>query len=255
MTAPAENSVKLATAIYLKSPTNISTPALLSDFGRRWPAQTIDVPGEQQGATRLSVNGFRFTIESRNAAIPEGVTEEALPARHWPEAQDEIRTSLAHLFVYSMARREETLNVASALTKLVASLLSVSPSVGVLWLNGPVLNSASSFVGIATQMADLQSLPLILWIAAHWNAKEHLIYTKGMSQFGAPEILIAQQKELSSSVVAYVFDLADYLIASGKVLLDGETVDGPDGGALMVKNMRAKDNGRRGVFLVPLTPN
>jgi hypothetical protein len=74
-----------------------------------------------------------------------------------------------------------------------------------------------------------------------------------MLQFEAPEILLAHQKRPSPELVEYLFEVANYVLTSGKELLDGETIGGP-GGVLRIDSVRGSDPGRRALVLVPMRP-
>jgi len=74
-----------------------------------------------------------------------------------------------------------------------------------------------------------------------------------MLQFGAPEILLAQQAHPSHEAAEHLFEIAHYVLTSGKEILDGETMDGPNG-VLRVESVYGRDRGRRALVLVPMTP-
>ena len=109
-------------------------------------------------------------------------------------------------------------------------------------------------MAIAAEILAQGQLPLILWISPQWDPKEHVLYTKGMPQFGAPEIFIGQQRELSLEMSEYLFNLANYVLTSGNALLEGETIDGP-GTTFKIEFSRGHSTGKRGLLLLPVHPN
>jgi Domain of unknown function (DUF4261) len=244
---------KLGAAIYLKTRRPLLLADFVSDFRKRWPVDPLVGEGQQGNCASFAVGHVRCAIELRYAPIPRGVTDAALPGsiRHWPQAEEELASHQAQLKIATVLERGMDLGPACALTKILVALLSVTDSIGVCWLNGPVLHSARTFIAIATEMFGVGVPPLILWVGVHWKPKEHIVHTTGMLQFEAPEILLAQQKRPSPELVEYLFEVANYVLTSGKELLDGETMDGP-GGVLRIESVRGSDPSRRALVLVPM---
>lgn len=249
-------SSKLGTAIYLKSYRPFLA-AFVSDFRRRWPNESLTEEGKDRNCAFFTTGDSQFVVELRNEAIPQGVTDAALPSaiRYWPTAETELAPHIAHLKIATTLETGKELDLARALTKMVVSILSVTDSIGVCWLNGPVLHSAQSFVAIASETFGAGVPPLMLWVGVHWKPQERLIHTKGMVQFAAPEILIMLKSEPSPVWVEYLLEVAYYAMTSGKQILDGETMDGPEG-TLTIKSIRGSDHpDRTGLILVPVQPN
>jgi len=213
--------------------------------------------GKLRNCAFFTIGDFQFVIELRDEPLPQGVTDALLPGtmRHWPTAEAELAPHLAHLKLATTIQSGKTLNAASALTKMVVSLLCVTDSIGVCWLNGPVLHPAGSFVAIASEMFGAGVPPLILWVGVHWNPEERFIHTKGMVQFDAPEIFIKLQSEPSTEWIEYIFEVAYYAMSSAKEIHDGETMDGPKG-VLRIDSIRGGDHPERtGLVLVPVQPS
>jgi hypothetical protein len=248
---------KQGAAIYLSSPRPPQMKEFASDFRTRWPGVPLKSEGQQGNCVYVGVGDSRMAVEFRPVRVPDGVTSEAAvsaQARHWPTVARDLAPHQAHLAIAASHDGGNVLNLAADLTKAVTSLLSVSDSIGVAWLNGPVVNAARDFVGIASEMFEIDALPLILWIAIAWNPEAHLVHTKGMAQFGAAELFLAEQPEPATEMVAYLFDLANYVLTSGNVLLEGETIDGPKG-VLRIQSLSGVESGKRGLMLFPVRPN
>jgi hypothetical protein len=229
----------------------------ISDFRKRWPNETLLDEGQQKNLAYFSVGDSSFAIELRYRPVPQGVTDEALPSaiRHWRSAKKDLASNLAHLAIATSLVDGKGLDSACALTRVVVALLSVTDSIGACWLNGPVLHTAESFVGIATQMFAAGVPPLILWIGVYWAEEEGTLHTKGMRQFEAPEIVIAQQAQPSPELVAYLFNVAHYVLISERPILDGETMDGPKG-VCRIETIRGGNYpDRRALLLIPVRPS
>jgi hypothetical protein len=249
-------SSKLGTAIYLKS-RGPFLAALIADFKKRWPNESLIDKGKHRNCAFFTIGDFQFVIELRDEPVPQELTDALLPGtmRHWPTAGAQLAPHVAHLKIATTLQSGNKLDAASALTKMVVSLLCVTDSIGVCWLNGPVLHPAYDFVTIANEMFGADVPPLILWVGVHWNPQERLIHTKGMAQFDSPEIFINLQSEPSPEWVEYIFEVAYYVMNSGKEIRDGETMDGPKG-VLRINSIRGGDHPERtGLVLVPVRPS
>jgi hypothetical protein len=109
------------------------------------------------------------------------------------------------------------------------------------------------FVGIAAEMCSTEALPLMLWVAALWNAKARLIHTKGMSQFDALRSFSRSTAWTLDRSGCVPFRSRQYVLTSGNLLLDGETIDGPKG-TLRIESVKSESE-KRGLMLFPMQPN
>jgi hypothetical protein len=201
--------------------------------------------GQEGNRAYFGIGECHFAVELRAARVPQPTTDAVLRMTpQWPDAEKELAPHQAHLAVSASVDHGDAVNLACEFTRLLAALASVSASIGVCWLNGPVLCSAEEFVGIAAEMLGLGTPPLMLWIAAHWKPEGQLIHTKGMSQFATADLFVAQQRERSVEMVEYLFDLAHYVLTSGKELIAGETIDGPRG-VFRIESLSGSDSRKR----------
>lgn len=94
----------------------------------------------------------------------------------------------------------ETFILASDLTKAVAALLAITDSLCVCWLNAPVLALRHDFLRIASELLRVDQPPFLLWVGMNGKPDGGLAYTRGMAQFGAPELFIGKQSTVSKEV-------------------------------------------------------
>jgi hypothetical protein len=248
---------KLGAVIYLRSRRPLQLGEFGSDLRNRWPRIVLKSEGQQGNSRYLRVGNSRLAVEFRPTRVPELVTDEAIvsaSARHWPTVAKDLKHHQAHLSIAASRDGVDGISLAADLTKVIAALESVSDSIGVAWLNGSIVNRGQDFVEIAKEMFAVGTLPLMLWIGALWDPIAHLMHTKGMSQFEAPELFLAQLPEPSTEMVEYLFELAYYVLTSGNELLDGETIDGPKG-VLRVQSLAPVESGKRGLMLFPVQTN
>jgi hypothetical protein len=208
------------------------------------PARKMWGPTSSNGGPRLRFCGEAgrkchvYTLADDNSArielhpnrVPQSLIDYVVSGtRHWPDARSELAVDHAHLTVAIPLHGGVGLELARSLTRLLISILSLSDSMGVCWLNAPVLNSAKDFIDIGAEMLGVDLLPLPLWVGACWRPDERVIVSSGMTQFGLPEIQMEHDGKLSVGTIEYFYELANYVILNHDHILDGETIDGPQG--------------------------
>jgi Domain of unknown function (DUF4261) len=251
-------SEKLGAVIYLRTAPPLRLAEFVSKFHERWPELPLANEGRNGNLAYFGGGDSHFAIELRHATIPQEITNSALPSRHWPDAEKDLALHAAHLKIVASPEPDGAFRLAFDLTRAIVALLDVTDPIGVCWLNSSVLNgsvvhSARDFVAIASEMLNINLPPLMLWIAVHWKPQEHVIHTAGMLQFGAPEILLAQQACPSAEMVEYLFEVAHYVLTSGKEILAGETMDGPRS-VFRIECTSGSNSQRKAVILVPVRP-
>lgn len=245
----------LGAVIYLRTAKILRLADFAAQFHQLWPGTPLVEEGKQGNAAYFSMGETHLAVEVKSTTVPQAVTDAVLDStRHWPDARKELGPHVAHVTVGSSGGGSNGLDIASHITKAIVALVRVTDSIGVCWLNGPVVHASRQFSAIAVEMFHLGRLPLMLWIAACWKPEERVIHTTGMVQFDAPEILIAKQPIRSTELIAYLFDAANYILRSGNMVVDGETMEGPNG-VLKIESVTGKDSKKRALILVPVQPN
>lgn len=246
---------KLGAAIYLRSFAPLIDASFISDFRKRWPETKCTNEGIKANHSRFGVGQSHIAIEVRRTCVPHSVTGFVLDnTLHWPTAKQDIATHEAHIAVAGSIERDDTLLLASDLTKTVVSLLAITESLCVCWLNGPVLSLRDDFMEIATELLELGQPPFMLWVGAQWTPEGGLVHTKGMPQFRAPEIFLAQQPCVSEENLNYLHHLIKDVLTSGNIFVEGQTLAGPNC-VYKIQRLEGRDSEKTGLFLVPVQPN
>jgi hypothetical protein len=256
MQNPKTGLRKLGAVIYLDrviSP--LSVEDFLLDFRRRWPQTRCEKVEEADGCTHFKIGTCDVVVQLRTVSVPDSVTNFVLDAvLHWPEAKEDLSGHEAHIAVAASIQTGDTVLLASVLTRTVVSLLTVTNSRYICWLNGPVLSLKDDFVDIASKLLELGRPPFLLWVGIGWKPEGGLVYTKGMAQFGVHEIFLAKQARLSDEIVTYLHDLVREVLASERTLAVGETIEGPNC-FYKIDKLQGPDSNKTALFLVPAQPN
>lgn len=255
MVKAGQGTRKLGVAIYLKSFAPVRIEKFVSDFRKNWPETPCKVEGEEPNVARLKIGRSHVAIELRHKCVPDSLTDSVLATTlHWPTAKQDISTHTAHLAVAASINDGESVVLASNLTKAVATLLPITDSLCVCWLNGPVLTLRDDFVSIAKELLRMDQPPFLLWVGVNWKPDGCLIHTKGMAQFGAPELFIGKQSTITEEMISYLHQLVrDFLTVENK-LVAGQTIEGPEC-VFRVEILGGGGSNKTGLLLLPVRPN
>lgn len=246
---PQHETKKVGAVIYLASNRPLHLPDFLAEFRRNWPHLSLEKTGKEPHRALFRVGHSEFALELHHERVPQQVTELVVNSTpHWPMASAALAQHQAHLSVVETAENRDVLTLACDLTKAIAALLPVTDALAVCWLNGPALNSSETFVNSARESFDTGLYPIALWVGVHWDAQAGAIQTRGMAQFGAPEIRLAQQKEAAPVMLRYMFQVAQSALASPHQIADGDIVDSPHG------QLRIKQIGLAGNMVLLFKP-
>jgi hypothetical protein len=246
---PQHEAKEVGAVIYLSTNRPLHLPDFLAEFHRSWPHLSLQKMGKEPHRALFRVGQSDFALELHHAPVPQQVTDPVVHSTlHWPMAGAALAHHQAHLSLTESSPNRDVLALACDFTKAIAALLPVTDSLAVCWLNGPALNSSETFVHGARESFATGLYPLALWVGVHWDAPADAFQTRGMAQFGAPEICLAQARDASPLMLHYVFQVAQSVLTSHHQIADGEIMDSPHG------KLRAKRIGAPGKRVLLLEP-
>lgn len=221
---------------------------------------TADVSGE----SLVSINhgdetvGFLMHVP---VPIPEREAEVNAAGNFlWPQGEEEAAAHRAHVIVTLAGKGESPVAEAMLVTRLALVALELFDGLGVYWGNASVTNSRELFEQCAREMTDTH-LPLPIWLryqpvradAADNTADspaEIGMYTLGLKQFGLMEIEIDRCGMDLGELFDFVSNLAHYLVMSGPVIKDGNTVGGSEEERILVRYRPSMIDRTRRVYKV-----
>jgi len=250
MSAESQHEAKkVGAVIYLATNRPLHLPDFLAEFHVSWPHLLLQKTGKEPHRALFRVGKSDFALELHHTPVPQEVTQPVVNSTlHWSTAGVMLARHQAHLSVAESAENSGVLSLACDLTKAIAALLPVMDSLAVCWLNGPALNSSESFVDTAREMFGTGLYPIKLWVAVRWDAQAGALHTKGMAQFGAPELCLSRQPDAAPIMVDYMFHVAQSVLTSHHSISDGVTMDSPQGKVTIEKSGAP---GRRILILAP----
>jgi len=242
---------KLSAVVYLSSNRPLHLPDFFAEFHDNWPSVSLEKTGREPHGVMFRAGRSHFALQLYHQPVPQAITEPVVNSTlHWPTAGAALSPHVAYIELSGSVSAQGALSLACDLTRAIASLLAVTDSLAVCWLNGPALNPARTFISTAREMFSTGLYPLALWAAVRSDAKARSLATHGMEQFDAPELLLTQQPDAAPLMVDYLFEVALSLLGSRPKIVEGETVDSPHG-RLKVRPGRSGQSGKKILILEP----
>lgn len=188
------------------------------------------------------------------AAIPGGEAEEHADGNFlWPNGRDEAAAHCAHVIVTNIGSNEQTpIQSAIAVSRLALVALELFDGIGVYWGNASVCNSRTVFEGFCDDISD-EHVPVPVWLRfqpVRVADDEIGLYTLGMRQFNLMDIEVDRCKMSASELFEFVSNIAHYLIQSGPVIADGNTVGGSDEDRILVRHQPSMIDEKKRVYKI-----
>lgn len=186
--------------------------------------------------------------------IPNGEAEDNAERNFlWPNGKEEAAEHRSHVIVTNVGTDEQTpIQSAITLSRLTLVALKLFDGIGVYWGNASVCNSRGVFEDFCQDMSE-EHVPVPVWLrfqlvrAARDAAG---IYTLGMQQFGLMEIEVDRCAMDFQELFEFVSNIAHYLIQSGPVIADGNTVGGNDNERIVVRHRPSMIDDSRRVYKI-----
>lgn len=212
---------------------------------------------DEAGRLLLELNGVKLTIVSVAAPIPRETWAEATAGvTLWPEAARAFELHRSHLIVAGVAigdTHRDALGAAVATTLLTAALCDDHRAIAIYWGSSSVACRPQMLIELAEAMLsapDFSRVPIDLWVRLFLTRDDggrHGAFTAGLLPFVEREIEFKPAAMPLPEVAARVLDLATYLIRSGPVIADGDTI-----GQSATEKLSARFGGPGGPGRTPL---
>lgn len=192
------------------------------------------------------------------ARVEDSIPEETLApafdgAWYWPEAPATFNRQEGHLAVIVKdVAPGSALIYSFLLTRVTHLLVEGHDALGVFWEPAGLVHSPTAFRESTLAMGE-KELPLRLWIRFQMVSNSdgtHSLYTQGLDALGLPEIEVRQSKRPPENIQGWAFNVAHYVLKSGKAIAHGETVGASETEFIRVYHLpSAIDEERRVLFL------
>ena len=185
--------------------------------------------------------------------IPGGEAEENADGNFlWPDGKEEAARHESHVIVTSIGTDDSPIEAAMTVSRLALVALEAMGGLGVYWGNAGVCNSREVFEDFCEDMSE-EHLPLAVWLRLQIfrpSEEEFGIYTLGMNQFGLMDIEVDRSSMNPQELFEFVFNIAHYLVQSGPVIADGNTVGGSEEERILVRHRKSMVDRDRRVYKI-----
>jgi hypothetical protein len=190
------------------------------------------------------------------APIPNGEAEENADRNFlWPNGKTEAAKHRSHVIVTNMGGETKSpIESAIEVTRLALVALKLFDGIGVYWGNASVCNSRKVFENFCGNISQVHA-PVPMWLRfqpVRPSDGEIGIYTIGMRQFGLMDIEVDRCKMKPQELFEFVSNIAHYLIQSGPVIEDGNTVGGSEDERILVNHRPSMIEPGRCVYKIVL---
>ena len=221
--------------VMLAQPRFPDGPTLLAAIRRRVPDFPDPVSGDPGSALVTFYRRQMCTMMFMGVPNPLGPDESCIrSAWWWRDAWEQLERRQAHVIV-SVGGAINPHECYGTLARLVAAVVETTPAIGVSWSAADAVWPADMFRNSVDQAGD--GLPLSQLVSIKFGQDTQyprpdggeaiLAMTWGLAAFGLMEIEVRGFAGAADKLATTLLDLAAYLITSGPVIQDGNTV-GPD---------------------------
>jgi hypothetical protein len=189
------------------------------------------------------------------APIPKGEAEENADRNFlWPNGKTEAAAHRSHVIITNLGSGGEQTPVQSAIevSRLALVALDLFDGIGVYWGNACVCNSREVFEGFCEDISE-EHFPVPVWLRfqiVRATDQELGLYTLGMDQFGLMNIEVDRCGMDLKELFEFVSNIAHYLIQSGPVIADGNTVGGSAEERILVRHRPSMIDDNRKVYKI-----
>jgi hypothetical protein len=221
--------------VLLKDPDSVSVPQMAQFFRDQWP-NTAEISHEDsepipnpQGALLIPfmINDFpAFVVVDHESIPPKDLELAILTAWYWPEASQAVDQNRGFAMVALANVPLDPLEKTILLTKLAAALAKTCDSLAVFWPAANLVHNPEAFFDSATVLRE-DAYPIELWVGFHAEREPDdtvSFFTRGMMNFGLPEIEVYNSSRDLQFIYEHVYNIAHFLLENGPVIKDGETV-------------------------------
>lgn len=183
-----------------------------------------DMEADGQKVILLRVNGGTVMVGLVDAPLPKGQIEDlCASAWYWKKACEATSAHKAHIILTLLDTSLDKLDAKLLLTHVVASLMDTN-AIASYW--GASLQSREAVQRLSAA-ATRDDPPAWLWVNFRVSSDPQAgisLSTQGMEDFDLREIEAKDVNRPGREVLVLLMGMAQYLIAKGPIIKDGETI-------------------------------
>ena len=232
--------MQFSARLLLEKPLSVSASQIVSELNRLVPEMTLsDWAGSPLDAgavpEMISINDHPISVMAIPAPAELRVVEQGHYANHiWPTVEVDAAKHTAHIFITAAQKvedRQQVLAQARAVTLAAAAIARIVPFIGIQWVDGTNSMDAKGFINLTENIGrpDANAVPfwtrVMLFPEASKGGQPKIIGgTLGLHFFGVTDLEYPASSLDAKFIMQHAYSTAEYLLRSGKILKDGETI-------------------------------
>lgn len=171
----------------------------------------------------------------------------------WPNGREEVAKHTCHVIVTIAGSGDYSpIEAVVAIVRLALVALDLFDGMGVYWGHGSVCNNRETFENFCEDVSpEHVPLPAVMRFQfTSANDDEVALYTLGMNQFGLMDIEVDHSNMELSDLFEYVCNVAHYLVTTGAVIKDGDTIGSDENERIVVRHQPSMIDSSRKVYKI-----
>jgi len=210
----------------LLSEAALDTAKLVSDLKADWG---IDIPDDfktEEDVIYADVDGYRVVIGLIPAPVPDGEAEYWAKANYmWKDAAEITASHKAHVIIAILGSDDDTVKKGNIFVKVVCAVMKQESAVA--FYNEGAVFPPKMYLDFAEMLKD-GHVPVLnlVWFGLYGNGRIAGVYTYGMRRMGREEmeVYVPADKADLNELREFMLTIVSYVLETGAVLKDGETL-------------------------------
>ena len=207
---------------------SLDMDALIKNLSEQWGISIPETDIDKEKKSFVSTQeGMIIAASLMPAPVPNGeAVENAKTNWRWPQAVEVAEQHKAFLMLTVMGGEQALLDTALLNVKLCASGLSLKNATGINVLGSvlePDFYVETAKIAVREHIFPIMNL-VFFGLYSNDEGKTGCGYTYGMDAFGKQNIEIIDSVHGAEEVLAFMTDIAGYVITADVTLQDGETI-------------------------------
>ncbi|MCC6412813.1 MAG: DUF4261 domain-containing protein [Saprospiraceae bacterium] len=231
--------------VLLEDPKGFSPNATVANLQTAWAINPTYEPGTATSSVALVIDGYTVVLSPIPLPVPEKEIRETAEYNYlWSNGADEALRHRGHVIVSLLGAGKNPVEENLLFSKVVAAVLSSSPSAIGVYMGGRTLLMKKSFYLNNMKSVSKENLPLFNWIyfGMRQEDKKYSMYTYGLADFGKLEVEILRSSQDFQELQQMLYGIVHYVLSYDATLNHGETIG-------MSATQKLKITVSEGVFL------
>lgn len=229
--------------IFREKDENIDLKILKEFIKSELSIKKLEDLNEEKGIIIFENNDNHYIIARMPVEIPKNDFKSAADySLLYKDPKKIVNKQKAHIIISVQSKKGNMIENNLKLIKLVRAVIKSTSSLGVYWGSAAQIIQDDIFLAF-TDKIDSNNLPIPIWInICRYIDKNNKInvHSIGLKDLGYPEYEIINLKMKWEDAYYYLLDFANYMITSGDLIKDGDTIGRNENEKLKVRFIKSE---------------